>query len=372
MPTTTPKKSKANPRSTDPNTLSNILDFVTTATSLNYGLSFEKRALEGDVLHEMRCVSEEGYAEVWLDSSFVVVKAVEVDGEELGELGGEVEKPEGKQAAGEVDDNEVAGWKLEERVKPYGSRLRILLGRKVDKDETLTVKIGFRTTEECTALGWMDPEQTSNKEQPYMCMSCPPPRLVFFFILSCHHFFFFFFIYSEKKKQKKLTGLLDSQCQAIHCRSLFPCQDAPAVKATYHSTIRSPLPVVVSGLSTSTKSMGEGVMEYEFEQKIPIPSYLYAVASGDITSAKIGPRSSLWTGPDELERCKKELENDTEKFIQAAENIIYPYPWETYNVLVLPPSFPYGAMENPNMTFATPTIIAGVGFDSSFTCEMEN
>ncbi|KAF8419571.1 hypothetical protein EV426DRAFT_615208 [Tirmania nivea] len=165
----------------------------------------------------------------------------------------------------------------------------------------------------------MDPEQTSNKQHPYMY----------------------------------------SQCQAIHCRSLFPCQDTPFIKSTYHSIIRSPLPVVVSGLSISTQSLGDGRMEYSFQQKIPIPSYLYAIASGDITSAKIGPRSSLWTGPDELESCQRELEGDTEKFIEIAERIIYPYPWETYNVLILPPSFPYGGMENPNMTFATPTIISG-------------
>ena len=112
---------------------------------------------------------------------------------------------------------------------------------------------------------------------------------------------------------------IDSQCQAIHGRSLFPCQDTPFIKATYNSVVRSPLPVVVSGLPTSTKPVGNGIFEYKFNQKIPIPSYLYAIASGDIMSATIGPRSSLWTGPDELEKCKKELEGDTEKFIQAAE-----------------------------------------------------
>ena len=75
----------------------------------------------------------------------------------------------------------------------------------------------------------------------------------------------------------------------------------------------------MGGLPTSTKSVGDGIVEYEFDQKIPIPSYLYAVASGDISRATIGPRSSLWTGSDELEACRKELEGDTEKFIQAAE-----------------------------------------------------
>ena len=75
----------------------------------------------------------------------------------------------------------------------------------------------------------------------------------------------------------------------------------------------------MSGLPQSSKPVGHGIFEYEFNQKIPIPSYLYAIASGDISRATIGPRSSVWTGPDELENCQKELEGDTEKFIQAAE-----------------------------------------------------
>jgi len=78
---------------------------------------------------------------------------------------------------------------------------------------------------------------------------------------------------------------------------------------------------------------------------VPIPSYLFALASGDIKSAPIGPRSTVWTGPDELEGCKWELETDTETFIKAAEKIVSPYSWGTYNVLVLPSSFPYGGME---------------------------
>jgi leukotriene-A4 hydrolase len=81
---------------------------------------------------------------------------------------------------------------------------------------------------------------------------------------------------------------------------------------------------------------------YEFEQKVPIPSYLFAVASGDIATAPIGPRSIVATGPNELEECKWELERDMEKFMEVAEKLVFPYKWGAYNVLVLPPSFPYG------------------------------
>jgi leukotriene-A4 hydrolase len=147
-----------------------------------------------------------------------------------------------------------------------------------------------------------------------------------------------------------LTPSIVSQCQAIHGRSLYPCQDTPAVKSPFKISVRSPLPVVASGLFTGSHKFENGTLAYTFQQDIPIPSYLFAVASGDIASATIGPRSTVYTGPEELLKCKTELEEDVEKFIQIAEKFVYPYPWTTYNVLILPPSFPYGGMENPNIT----------------------
>lgn len=143
-----------------------------------------------------------------------------------------------------------------------------------------------------------------------------------------------------------------SQCQAIHARSLFPCQDTPDVKSTFTFNIRSPLPVLASGLPTGSRDFlhGEhgnsGTLLYTFHQSIPMPSYLFAIASGDLASASIGPRSTVWTGPEELKASQWEFEDDTESYIQSAEKIIYPYAWTTYNVLVLPPSFPYG-MQSP-------------------------
>jgi leukotriene-A4 hydrolase len=143
----------------------------------------------------------------------------------------------------------------------------------------------------------------------------------------------------------------------------LPCQDTPDVKSTVSYQIRSPLPVLASGLPKGTSSSGSSAAGaetqiYSFEQGLPIPSYLIAIASGDLASASIGPRSTVWTGPDELDQCKWELEGDMEHFLEAAEKIVFSYQWGTYNVLILPSSFPYGGMENPIFTFATPTIIS--------------
>lgn len=142
----------------------------------------------------------------------------------------------------------------------------------------------------------------------------------------------------------KLIRPLVSQCQAIHARSLFPCQDTPDVKAPVSFTIKSPLPVLASGLPTGTPTLvgSSDAKIYRFDQPVPIPSYLFALASGDLASASIGPRSTVWTGPDELAACKWELEKDMENFLEVAEKIVFDYQWGTYNVLVLPSSFPYG------------------------------
>lgn len=225
-------------------------------------------------------------------------------------------------------EGSAAKWDVSsQRIEPYGSPLTIHIDEKHNKaaGSELQLHINVQTTKDCTALQWLTPAQTSNKKHPYMF----------------------------------------SQCQAIHARSLLPCQDTPDVKSTYTFNIRSPLPVLASGLPTGVRDFlpgdngKSGTLLYTFHQEIPMPSYLFALASGDIASASIGPRSTVWTGPEELKASQWEFEMDTEAYIQAAEKIVYPYAWTTYNVLVLPPSFPYGGMENPVYTFATPTVVSG-------------
>ena len=282
----------------DPNTLSNYNNFRTTHTSVSFDIVFDEQKLVGSATHTLKSTTKAETKEILLDCSHVLVKDVT------------------------VNDSKVK-WELLPRVEPYGNALKIKLEKAVELGNSVKVTIGVETTAACTALQWLNPAQTSNKKHPYMF----------------------------------------SQCQAIHARSIFPCQDTPDVKATFDFTFKSPLPVIASGIAAGanpSKPSTSGTTEvYKFEQKVPIPSYLFAVASGDIAFAPIGPRSIVATGPEELEECKTELEADTEKFLQAAESIVYPYAWGQYNVLILPPSFPYGGMENPIFTFGTPTIISG-------------
>ncbi|KAL8906049.1 MAG: hypothetical protein Q9207_002279 [Kuettlingeria erythrocarpa] len=285
----------------DPNTLSNYNNFLTKHTTANFSIDFEKKKLSGNVILKLESINDSETKDILLDTSHLDIKDINITGAS------------------------ISGWQLLPRLEPYGSALKISIEEEAKKGQVVEVDIQLQTTEQCTALQWLNPAQTSNKKHPYMF----------------------------------------SQCQAIHARSLFPCQDTPDVKSTFDFNIRSPLPVIASGLSTglsdghASSDGAPGTSLYTFTQSIPIPSYLFALASGDIATAPIGPRSVVATGPEELDASRWELEADTEHFIQVAEKFVYDYAWTAYNVLVLPPSFPYGGMENPVFTFATPTIISG-------------
>ncbi|CAO2652965.1 Nn.00g023760.m01.CDS01 [Neocucurbitaria sp. VM-36] len=299
-PMTDPNITIRTPR--DPNTLSNYHNLVTRHTSVDFNIDFEKKRLYGSVTLTLESLTDEEVKDVVLDCSYLDISVVEVDGKSV-------------------------KFYVGDRIEPYGSPLTITLPSSVPKGETVDIEIKVATTDKCTALQWMTPAQTSNKKHPYMF----------------------------------------SQCQAIHARSVFPCQDTPDVKSTISFALRSPLPVLASGLPTGAseyqppKKDGEhGTLKYTFEQKVPITSYLFAVASGDIACASIGPRSTVWSGPEELLDCKRELDGEIEPFMKALESIVSPiYQWTQYNVLILPPSFPYGGMENPVWTYATPSIISG-------------
>ncbi len=193
-------------------------------------------------------------------------------------------------------------WKVKDRVAPYGSPLHVAVPNGAPLGEVVKLDIGLETTKDCVGLQWMTPSQTGNKKHPYVY----------------------------------------SQCQAILARSIFPCQDTPDVKSTFTFNITSPLPVVASGVPVPSDKTGDGDKLFRFEQKVPIPSYLFALASGDLATAPIGKRSVVVTGPEALKEAQWEFEDDMDKFLDVAEKLIFEYQWGEYNVLVLPPSFAYG------------------------------
>ena len=192
--------------------------------------------------------------------------------------------------------------------------------REVDRE--LKVKIEYATGAESTALQWLPPEQTAGKQYPYMF----------------------------------------SQCQAIHARALLPCPDAPTAKFTYEATVSVPewATALMSAVSLGTAGESKkGLRIFQFKQTVPIPSYLVAIAVGELKGVRVGPRSTVWAEPSVVESAAWEFA-ETEQYLLAGEAITgQPYVWGIYDILCMPPSFPYGGMENPCLTFATPTLLAG-------------
>jgi aminopeptidase N len=155
---------------------------------------------------------------------------------------------------------------------------------------------------------------------------------------------------------------LFTQSQAILARTWIPCQDQPALRFTYNAKVEVPSDLLALMSARNPQKIQDGksgfTKVYEFVQPKPIPSYLLALAVGDIAFQPISARSGVYATPDILPSAAKELE-DLEKMIVAAEKLYGPYQWERYDVLILPAAFPFGGMENPMLTFATPTILAG-------------
>lgn len=210
------------------------------------------------------------------------------------------------------EDGKEAQWVLGDSLALVGRPLSVAL-----KPETRRIVVHYATTADARGVQWLHPQQTLGKQKPYVY----------------------------------------TQSQSIHARSWVPCQDTPANRFTYTARVKVPvgLLAVMSAKNPESKN-GDG--SYQFEMKQPIPSYLLALAVGDIEYRSIGPRTGVFSEPGMVDKAANEFV-DMEAMMDAAESMLGPYRWERYDVLVLPPSFPFGGMENPRLTFATPILVAG-------------
>lgn len=211
-----------------------------------------------------------------------------------------------------LPDDAPTKWSLGETVPLLGRRLSVDI-----TPATKQVAIRYATSPDAAALQWLEPPQTAGKKHPF----------------------------------------LFTQSQAILARTWVPCQDGPGVRMTYSARIQVP-PDLLALMSASNPTSRSSTGRYEFRMDQPIPSYLLALAVGDIAYRSVGPRSGVYAEPSVVEKAAWELEG-TERMIEAAEKLYGPYRWARYDIIVLPPSFPFGGMENPRLTFATPTILAG-------------
>jgi aminopeptidase N len=184
------------------------------------------------------------------------------------------------------------------------------------------IRLSYLSAPNAEALQWLNPAQTAGKRQPF----------------------------------------LFSQGQAILNRSWIPTQDSPGVRQTWDARITAPeaVKVVMSGerLTPDGEKAGNGRRAYRFRMDKPVAPYLIAIAAGDLAFQPLGPRSGVYAEPATIKAAAAELV-DTERMIDAAEALYGPYRWGRYDMIVLPPAFPYGGMENPTLTFLTPTFIAG-------------
>ena len=203
-------------------------------------------------------------------------------------------------------------FSLRDEGPDLGSALEIILPAMGD-----TLTINYATSPQASGVQWLTPAQTAGGQHPF----------------------------------------LFTQAQATHARSFIPLQDSPQVRITYDAVIRTPPELVaVMSAANDPNAVRDGV--YEFTMPQAIPSYLIALAVGDLQFKAMGERTGVYAEAPILDAAAAEFE-DTEAMLIATEKRYGPYSWDRYDLLILPPSFPFGGMENPRLSFITPTVIAG-------------
>ena len=209
-------------------------------------------------------------------------------------------------------EGEPLSFKIGEEKPFLGSPLIIQLNAKTEK-----ISINYSTSSDAEALQWLNSKQTADEKSPF----------------------------------------LFTQSEAILCRSWVPVQDSPGIRFTYNAHVKVPQGMLALMSATNPTEVSEDG-NYDFVMDKPIPAYLLALAVGSIEYQKVGNRTGVYAEPSILKSAAYEFA-DMEQMVEAAEKLYGPYQWGVYDLIVLPPSFPFGGMENPRLTFATPTILAG-------------
>ncbi|KAJ3129065.1 hypothetical protein HK098_002657 [Nowakowskiella sp. JEL0407] len=278
----------------DPNSFASTEDTIVKSTHLNLSVEFSSKKLFGSVNLIVETLKDTGL--LILDTAFLKISSVYLS-----------------------DNKTPLEFKLRDRNELFGSALEIYFPTK-PKGSVFGITIEYETTEGGTAVQWLEKSQTLGKKHPY----------------------------------------LFTQCQAIHARSMLPCQDTPCIKSKYTAEIKVPaeLTALMSAIKDGEDHVVGSYKICKFKQPIAIPSYLMALAVGNIHGHSVGPRSTVYCEPEQLDACVYEFEG-TEKFIATGESLLTPYCWGRYDLLILPASFPFGGMENPCLTFVTPSLLAG-------------
>ncbi|GMF26023.1 unnamed protein product [Phytophthora fragariaefolia] len=239
------------------------------------------------------------------------------------------------------EDTIAAQWSVQP-FTTFGDALEVELPDELAQANAFELTIRYETDPRSPGVCWLEKEQTAGKKLPFMY----------------------------------------TQGQEVLNRSLFPCHDSPSVRVTYTASVIVPNELVCV-MSAKLCDVEDYVPESEdggkedalptkkkftFEMKQSIPVYLVAMAVGDLVEAEVGPRSSIWTEPCMIEAAIKEFDGVLEEYLAIGERLFGDYLWERYDMLVMPPSFPYGGMENPRLTFVSPCTIAGDKSLVSSTC----
>jgi len=270
--------------------------FLTQHVSLDLDVDFESRSLRGSVVLRMQ-VKDDSVDTLILDTRDITIESVAF----IDEAGAAAS----------------ASYELGEHDDSKGSPLIITVPESVDRSSDVRVRIEYETSPDASALQWLPAELTAGGKHPMMF----------------------------------------SQSQSVHARSWVPLQDTPAVRVTYDAVIRTPRELLaVMSANNDPLTPRQGV--YRFDMPQPIPSYLLAIAVGNLYFAPLGEDTGVYTEPELLDASVYEFAN-TQEMLDVAVQQFGPYQWGRYDLLVLPPSFPFGGMENPRLSFLTPSLLAG-------------